>query len=361
MTTRPIIAAAVLLAAAMATGTRADETAHAHVHLLGEGGQSGGLTAPALAGVATDIRHADDAATGGVATRLTFRKDGGERRIVALQGKLSQPVGDAKAIIVNCRLNLTAGERPQMAIVAFQRDGDVWYRPMGTPPPSDVFGDVRLPLKRAFTRAQFASGDGQQLDWNQVDRVWIALLIDGPASGAFDVRRAIFTAAPFQPTSALALSGPWTATQDPAVSGQITVLKEGPEAADCSKYVFQQPGGRHMYALPRLPVHVEELDGYSALRFTCKADLPRGIDGLLVMLIEADGTQYRAEPAPQPDGQWQTFDVPFDRFARGGWSTDENDRLDLNDVRYVVIGVHGTAEEAKASGTIWIADVEFLP
>ena len=83
--------------------------------------------------------------------------------------------------------------------------------------------------------------------------------------------------------------------------------------------------------------------------------------GTGVMLIEADGTQYRAEPAPQPSGQWQTFDVPFDRFARGGWSTDENDRLDLNDVRYVVIGVHGTADEAKASGTIWIADVEFLP
>jgi hypothetical protein len=48
-------------------------------------------------------------------------------------------------------------------------------------------------------------------------------------------------------------------------------------------------------------------------------------------------------------------------FRRGGWSPDDNDRLDLKDVRYVTVGMHGTARPANAQGTIEVTDVKFVP
>jgi hypothetical protein len=191
--------------------------------------------------------------------------------------------------------------------------------------------------------------------------VWVGLLIDGPAKGTFEVERAVFTDEPFRPIRPFRVSGAWDAAQDPAVRGRLTTAEEGPDGGPCMRYAFQLQGGRHMYAIPRVAVNVEELEGYSGLRFTYKADLPQGIPGLLVMLIEADGTQYYADPAPPGSSDWKTVTVPFGRFRRGGWSEDENDRLDLNDVRYVAIGMHGSAKQDAASGTIMVADVELVP
>jgi len=42
-------------------------------------------------------------------------------------------------------------------------------------------------------------------------------------------------------------------------------------------------------------------------------------------------------------------------------SEDENDRLDLNDVSHVAIGLHGTAKAVNASGVIMVSDVQFVP
>jgi hypothetical protein len=355
---------ALLLWAALA-GTAvvatADEEAAPRVIPLVADGQAAGLTAPPLAGVDVTVQHAASAAWGGTVTRLSFRKPGNERRLAALEGRPAGPVADAKALSLRCRLRSQEGTRPQLALVVFETDGGVWYRLSGTPLPANNIDQVRLPLARSLSRALFATDTDASVRWDQVDRLWIGLLLDGPTSGTFDVVGAAFTNEPFRATRPFPVRGDWTTAQDPAVKGTIAMPKEAPAGEPCLQYAFEMPGGRHMYAIPRLPVEVDELEGYSALRFSCRAQLPEGINGLLVMLIEADGTQYCADPAPRPAAQWQRFEIPFTQFRRGGWSTDENDRLDLNEVSSVAIGIHGTATPRQASGTLVVADVQFLP
>jgi hypothetical protein len=45
----------------------------------------------------------------------------------------------------------------------------------------------------------------------------------------------------------------------------------------------------------------------------------------------------------------------------GGWSRDENGRLDVDQIGSVVVGLHGTATPERASGTIWVVDIAFAP
>jgi hypothetical protein len=333
----------------------------AHVDVSLGGGECGisELTAPAVAGVTVSTKRLSGQAPDALVMRLSFESAGDERRIAALEGVPSGLVEGARVLALRCRLRMRDGTAPTLVMVVFEHDGGVWYRT--STPPADLFGEIRLPLQKTFSRALFASDTDENVRWDQVDRVWIALLIDGPASGDFDVSRAIFTSEPFKPTSPLAISGKWDAAHDRAVRGQIATPNEGPGGGPCMKYAFELPGGRHMYAIPRLPASAEELDGYSALRFTYKADLPEGISGLLVMLIEADGTQYCADRAPPAATDWKTVTIPFGKFHRGGWSADENNRLDLNDVSHIAVGMHGTAKAANASGVIMVSDVQFAP
>ena len=53
--------------------------------------------------------------------------------------------------------------------------------------------------------------------------------------------------------------------------------------------------------------------------------------------------------------------IPFERFQRGSWSKDDNDRLDLDAVLSVAVGVHGTTTEAQGKGAIWLSDIAFVP
>jgi hypothetical protein len=245
--------------------------------------------------------------------------------------------------------------------VLFESDGGVWYRVGQSTVQTDRDFEVRLPLTQGFQRALFATDTDTEVHWEQVERAQIALLIDGPATGWWDIRRAVFTNEPFRPSEPLSVWGEWNATHDPAVRGTMTNLSIGPGGQPMMRYSFEMPGGRHMYAVPRLPVDVAELDAYSGLRFTYRATLPEGIDDLLVMLIEADGTQYYASPGPPASDKWSTITIPLTHFRRGGWSLDENDRLDLKDVRYVAVGIHGTVRPAKATGTIDVTGVQFVP
>ena len=302
-----------------------------------------------------------DSATDGPITRMSFQKTGEERRIAALEGTPGGSIEGAKVLALRCRLQLREGSPPPVAMVVFEKDGGAWYRITRKAVPTDGFGDVRIPLTGPFNRALFASDKDETVRWDQVDRVWVALLLDGPATGSLDVSRAVFTNEPFRPTGPLAVGGAWEAGQDPAVRAQISSPKGTADGKPQMKYTFEMPGGRHMYAIPRVAVNVDELDGYSGLKFTYRAELPAGIDGLLVMLMEASGTQYYADPAPPAAADWKTVTIPFSTFRRGGWSPDENDRLDLNEVRHVAIGMHGTAKPAHASGTITVTDVQFVP
>jgi hypothetical protein len=126
------------------------------------------------------------------------------------------------------------------------------------------------------------------------------------------------------------------------------------------KLEFTFPGGKHMYCVPATPVPEVELEGYVGLRFTYKAALPPGIEGLLVMLGESGG-QFPADPAPPPSDDWTTVTLLFSDFELGSWSKDDNGQLDPNKVSSVHIACHGAATGAGGPGTIWATDIEFVP
>lgn len=340
------------------TSRRADAEPASFARIPLGGGEQGaeGLTLVRLPAVdATALPVA------GSGTQLRFVKAGNERRIVALEGKPSGPITEEMALLLQYRLTTKQESLPQLAVVAMERDGGVWYRTAEVSPPAGQIVDLRLPLSRTFTRAVFAADADESVRWDQVERVWVALLIDSPTEATLDITRVIFTDEPFRPTSPWVVKGDWQAAHDPAVKDAVAVENAGPENQPCLVYSFTMPGGRHMYAIPRAPTGVEELAGYSALRFAYRAELPEGINGLLVMLLEAGGAQYTADPPPPGSAEWTTVTIPFDRFQRGGWSKDDNDRLDLNEVRHVAIGLHGTAKPSEASGKILIGKVEFVP
>lgn len=293
----------------------------------------------------------------GEATRLTFRNDQPERRLAALEGLPGGKLTGMRALVFEGRLAVRQG-KASLVVVCLEDDGGVWYRVSEKTLPRMEFAEIRIPLGGGFERARFATDEDEAISWDQVDRVWLGLLVDGPAGGAMEVRRVRFTKEPLHPTEPVPVGETWTVSEDSAVNSKLESTEA--DGRKTMEYRFDLPGGRHMFALPQTPVDVEELDGYSGLRFTYRADLPPGIDGLLVMLIEDDGTQYRAAPAPTQSREWKTVTLPFDKFERGSWSKDENDRLDLGDVRRLAIGMHGTTPKA-AGGTIAVRDVEFVP
>ncbi len=315
-----------------------------------------GLTAAPGFGVKVSARLSEDMA----ATQLTFNSPFAERRIAALAGVPDGEIEGARALVFDCRLAMRQGDVPPLVALFFENDGGAWYRISSTSPPRGRFGEIRLPLSRPLTRARFATDLDETIRWEQVERVWLGLLIDGPAEGVTEVRQVRFTSEPFRPASAVTLSATWDIAQDSAVHSKLEPAMQGAEGNPTIEYHFELPGGRHMYAMVRTPVEVDELDAYSALQFTYQADLPEGIDELLVMLIERDGTQYRAVPAPAESGQWKTVTIPFEKFERGSWSKDENEQLDLEDVNHVSIGMHGTTP-AAGSGTIKVRDVQIVP
>jgi len=329
------------------------------VPLGGTAGKGGFRVAP-VGGVRASLKPTK--LPGGAAgVRVEFQKSGEERRLVALEAPVSQLPTGIHALTLKTRLRLTKGEAPRLALVVYEKDGGAWFKVGSNPLPTAEVVEVRLPVGR-LTRAAFSRDDDDQVGWNQVDRMWLGLVFDGPAAGAWEVGAVRLTDEPYHPTRPLRITGDgpgkWTVGKDPAAKATATTPNEGPDGKPCLRFDFTFPGGRHMYALPTTPVPAAELEGYRALRFRYKATVPQGLKGLLVTLHEQSGGQYYVEPPPSAD--WTTLEVPFTKFKRAGWAKDPNGKFDLNQVNAITIGTHGTATKG-GSGTIWAADIEFVP
>ena len=339
----------------------AQDRPHVNIPLVNKDGGTG-LTAAPVPGGEVTVEVVQDDTSDEVITRLKFNNPHAERRIAALESVPAAAIEGARVLAFDQTLSTKAGPfelRASVVALIFESDGGAWYRMIDTLSP-DPFAlqELRVPLRGTFKRATFATDSDEAIRWEQIDRVWLGVVSDGPVEGVFEVRRARFTDEPFRPTSPVDIGETWEVAQDPATRSKLHLPDHPPWGA---AYEFQIPGGRHMYAMVRTPVQVQELEAYSALRFrTHLTELPEGIDGLLVMLIEADGTQYRAVPAPTVASDKQTITIPFEQFERGSWSKDENNQLDLEQVRHVAIGMHGTTPKA-ASGMICISLLQFVP
>lgn len=301
---------------------------------------------------------------GGSAVKATFTKTGEERRLLALETLPGGRAAEAQALVLRCRLKLEQGTPPRLALVLFDRDGGAWYTLGRAVPAGEEFLEVRLPVARLKEAAFSQDADGK-LTQDALTKVWIGLTLDGPARGTWELRDVAFTAEPYRPTQPLRVtgSGPggWHSGQDSAVRSTLTTSAEGPGGKPCMKYEWTQPGHRHMYAIPLTPMAQDELAGYTALRFTYKASLPKGITHLFVALREANGAQYYTDETAPATADWKTITIPFAALKLGSWSKDANGRLDLEQVASVAIGCHGTAAEPTSKGVIWVTDIELVP
>jgi hypothetical protein len=314
-----------------------------------------GLTLVPLAGV-----EAKPVASAGPAAVRAFAvaKTGDERRLLALEVKPKGDLGWAKAIEVDCRLTGLDAAKAHLALVAWEQGGGAYYR-IGASPGE---APVRLPLDGARPAAFSQDADGK-LDWAKVERLWLGVVIDGPATGTVELRRAMLTSEPWRPTAphpvAITRAEQFSVGKDPAVTSKVALVNEGPAGEPVVRFDFTFPGGRHMYYIPSTPLVGEDLSGYRALRLRFKAKLPAG-PSLLLSLQERGGGQYIIDPAPAATGDWQIVEVPLAQLKLGGWSKDDNAKLDLEPGMGVSVGTHGTANPG-GDGTIWVRSIELVP
>ncbi|MEW6355857.1 MAG: hypothetical protein AB1696_06015 [Planctomycetota bacterium] len=294
------------------------------------------------------------------AVRVTFTKTGDERRLLAMEGTLKGNPTGSKVLALRCRLSLEQGEPQRLAMVAYGKDGNAWFKVGANPIAAGGFQEVRLPLQ-GLRPAKFSRDEEAELQWDKVEKVWFGLAIDGPAKGTLEVSRALLTSEPYRPTKPLAVAcmdaSLWSVGKDPAAKGEIAIA----EAEKCVRFDFSFPGGRHMYDIPSLRIPEAELEGYMGLQFTYKAEIPPGIKGLLVTLRESGGGQYFVDPAPPAEKDWKTITIPFASLKKASWGRDDNDRLDVDQINAVQIGVHGTTTEKVGTGFIMTKEIQFMP
>lgn len=308
-------------------------------------------------------------ADGAPAVVVAFKKEIGTRRFVALEARPATVPAAAKALELRVRLRLTRGTLPRLAMLLFERGGGAWFKIAPLPvaaagSAAGEFAEARVSLG-ALREAGFSTDPSGRLERGNVEKVWVGLVLDGPAEGSFELGRARFTDEPYRPARPYRITGDgpgkWSVGKDAAVRATLSTSDEAPGGRACMKFEFRFPGSAHMYAVPTTPVSGWDPEGYRALRFTYRASLPPGISGLLVMLIEREGAQYLVDPPPPASEKWTTVTIPFERFRLGGWSTDANGRLDLAEVASVAVAAHGTASGTGGEGTIRVTDVEFVP
>jgi hypothetical protein len=321
------------------------------------------LRAVPLGGIAAKVDTVQGVDEGRPVVRVQYTKSGEERRMLALEAAVSGDLTGLRAGELRYRLEVTEGAAPRMGFVLYDEDGGCWYKVAAEPLKPGGFQEARVPLGslQLATYAEDASG---KLELNAVKRAWVALLLDGAGRGVLEISRARLTDEAYRPTAPFRVTGPgagtWGISQDPAVTGQVTIVPDGYNGRPCIRYEFTVPGGRHMYAIPNTTIAPGEYDGYRALRFQYKASIPKGMR-FLVTLAERGGAAYYSEPAGPWSEEWATMTVPFDVLKPAGWAAkDANGRFDPGDISGVQIGCHGTAEKA-GSGWLWVADVELIP
>lgn len=317
-----------------------------------------GLRVAPLAGV-----EATAAPRGSALAVINFQKAGDERRLLALEGALTATAAGVKALEVSYALTMKQGPAPRLAIIIYEKGGGSWYKLSGVPLQTGGAATTRLSVA-ALTPTAFSTAAGAPLDWAAVEKVWLGLVLEGPAAGRLEVTSARLTGQPFVPTHPLRLtgSGPghWGLSKDPAVEATLTTPSEGPQGQPCLKVEFTAPLGRHMYVVPSTPVLAEDLEGYTTLRFQHRGVLPRGMK-LLIMLAERTGALYYVERSGPGSDQWQDITIPLTEFKPASWgSPDDNGKLDRGLITTLTLGSHGGAQE-NLKGLIMAADIELAP
>jgi len=356
---RVLMAALTLASAALAAPSAADQAGSA----LG-GAEKGlrGLSIVGASGVDASLTMSASGPNGEQADVLAFAKKGEDRRFLGLGGPVEIGGATPQSFSARYSLRLDSGKAPRLALVVFGEVANGWYR-LGPSATTGEWVTDNMPVG-SLVPADFNTLPESPLEWSSVRRAWFGLVLEGDVSGQLTLADARLSEEPYRATKPATIvcdaPGSWSAGCDPAVVWTLTYPDEAPDGSACMEFEYSFPGGRHMYAVPSVSCPVGLADGYGSLQFKYKATVPPGIDGLLVMLGEG-GAQWYADPAPPASEDWTTITIPFDEFKLGEWTKDDNGKLDLGKVDRVMVGLHGTAQEQAASGTIRVKDLCFAP
>lgn len=294
---------------------------------------------------------------------FTFKKTGDERRLLAAAGVPAGNATGARAAEVGYELQLTSGAAPRLALIAYEKGGASWYRVASSPAATGSVSGARLSIASLLPTA-FSSGGGKEVDWAQVDRLWVGFVFDGAAEGTARLSAVRLTDEVALPTTPVSLTGGeagrWSSGQDPAVKATLAMAPEGPGGRQCLKYTFSVPGGRHMYAIPSTPATVQDLEGYTALRFKYRAVIPAGMK-MLITLTESNGPGYCVEPPPPYSAEWKEMTLPLSGFKWASWTAkDDNGQFDLSKLTSISTGTHGAPAQA-GDGYLMVCDLELVP
>jgi len=296
--------------------------------------------------------------------RLQFSKTGPEPRFVGFRGVPTVPPAGARTLQVRFRLTGEGIDALRAAALLSEAGGARWLK-LGAPTRPSADEQLVVLSMASLKPAPFSESVATDPDLGGVSQVWVGVVLTGQAHGVFELVDATFSDARPLAVAPLIITdnapGVWGLFSDPAARATVSTPNEGPDGRNCMKLQFHFPGGRHMFANPHVSLPLVDLEGYSALRLRYRATLPAGIGGLLVMLGEAKGAIYIADPPPSPSAEWVTLTVPFAELKLGAWTRDDNDRLDLDGLTTLYIGVHGTALGDGGPGTVWATDIEFIP
>jgi len=301
------------------------------------------------------------ATAAGEPLQVRFKKTGAERRLLAFEARPGRDLSWVRALALRYRLTGVSATAARLATVVQTTDGGAFFKVAAMPAVVGDEAEGRVPLHN-LREAAFSAA-GAKLAWDKIERVWFGLAIDEPCEGSFTLVRAAVTSEPYRPTAPLVvpLGKPesWSVGKEPSVEHKVALTGDGPDGTPAIRLDFTFPGGKHCWFIPGLTVTAPEIDGYRALRFRYKATLPKG-PNLLFALAEREGGQYIIDPPVPQSADWKVLELPLAQFKLAGWSRDPNNHLDLESGISIQTGCHGAANPG-GSGTIWIAELTFLP
>ncbi len=320
-----------------------------------------GIRLAPLAGVAATLDRVTPG-QGESALRVTFAKAGEERRFVALEMHPAQSMAAYRALALQYRLTAAPPLVARFALMAYERGGGAWFRsgsPLSAGPQAR---ELRFSLQ-ALRQTAFSQDASGQLEWDQVERVWFGFVVDGKGPGSFELARVSLTSEASRASEPISIfkadAAQWSLGADPAVTNKELQVVDV-DGAPCLRLRFRFPGGRHMYCVPAQPIGELDYSAYEGIRFTYRATVPAGVNGLLACVHE-NGGQFVATPPPSATGEWLSVTVPWSAFPLGAWSKDDNGRLDVDAISQVSLGVHGTAAAAGGDGEVLIKAIEVVP
>ena len=292
---------------------------------------------------------------------IQFKKDGVERRMVAVKMKPVEKLLEQKGLDIEASVKLSEGQTARPCVMFVEKDGGTWCR-IGMPFPQNGFEKARLNLFNLRQAAFSYDGNGK-FDWADADEMFIGMVVEGKGDGVLSIRRIAMTDQKFVPTKPLVIKVPKakevSRSADPAA--KVSVEDTEFDGEHVLKETFKFPLGRHMYFTPSFRMPDLDYASYSGIRLTYKATIPRPIAGLLVTVYEGGG-QFVA-PAPKETSEWLSIDLKFKDFAVASWAKKKGDnpQLDVAGITSMMIGCHGTANVGNGEGEILIRKIELIP